>query len=144
MCQDNASFRHHLDQVPGTQLETQIPPDAEDNDFLIEMSSFEQIISARRMRIHRLWQGNDVFSVLHQNPMIYVRTTNSKHQHGQSTDGARDTLAGLFLRRFVVEEIEYVRGKFASRACPIRLRNTSPSSLPMAGHSSQCSDRCSA
>jgi len=45
MGQGNASLRHDLDQIPGTQLETQVPPHAEDNDFAIEVSSFEQIHS---------------------------------------------------------------------------------------------------
>jgi len=43
----NASLRHDLDQIPGTQLETQVPLDAEDNDFLIEVSSFKQIHSGQ-------------------------------------------------------------------------------------------------
>jgi len=47
MSQDNSAFGHHLDQISGTQLETQVPPDTKDNNFLIEMSSFEKI-KARR------------------------------------------------------------------------------------------------
>src|SRR5215510_13785135 len=38
----NSAFGHHPDQVSGTQLETQIPPDTKHNNFLIEMSSFEK------------------------------------------------------------------------------------------------------
>ena len=45
MCQGNASFRHDLDQIPGAELETQVPPHAEDNDFAIKVSSFKQIHS---------------------------------------------------------------------------------------------------
>jgi hypothetical protein len=41
--QDNSAFGHHPDQVSGTQLETEVPADAKHNDFLIEMSSFEEI-----------------------------------------------------------------------------------------------------
>src|SRR5262249_58822245 len=48
MSQDHAAFGHHPDQVSGTQLETQIPPDTEHNNFLIEMSSFEEN-EARRL-----------------------------------------------------------------------------------------------
>ena|SRR5712691_3260472 len=47
MSQDNSAFGHHLDQISGTQLETQVPPDTKDNNFLIEVSSFEKI-KARR------------------------------------------------------------------------------------------------
>src|SRR5207249_4728372 len=39
MCQGNASLRHDLDQIPGAQLETQVPPHAEDNDFSIGTTS---------------------------------------------------------------------------------------------------------
>src|SRR5262252_11111845 len=54
MCQGNASLRHDLDQIPGTQLETQVPPHAEDNDFTIEVSSFKRSRAVGRLRIHRL------------------------------------------------------------------------------------------
>src|SRR5262249_23257441 len=47
MCQGNASLRHHLDQIPGTQLETQVPPHAEDNDFAIEVSPLKHNPSGR-------------------------------------------------------------------------------------------------
>src|SRR5262249_40535234 len=68
MRQGNASLGHDLDQIPGTQLETQVPPHAEDNDFAIEVSSFEQIHSSRPSGHSPIMAGNDIFSVLHQNP----------------------------------------------------------------------------
>src|SRR5262249_13681722 len=36
--QKNSPFRHHPDQVSGTQLEAQVPADTKHNNFLIEMS----------------------------------------------------------------------------------------------------------
>jgi len=41
--QDNSALGHHLGQISGAQFETQIPPDTKQNDFLIEMSSFEEL-----------------------------------------------------------------------------------------------------
>src|SRR5262249_13942763 len=40
-------FVRAVPTATGTQLETQVPPHAEDNDFAIEVSSFEQIHSGQ-------------------------------------------------------------------------------------------------
>jgi hypothetical protein len=34
----NATLGHHLDQVTGAALKGQIPPDAQDDDFLVKMA----------------------------------------------------------------------------------------------------------
>src|SRR5262245_45532204 len=76
MCQGNASLRHHLDQIPGTQLETQVPPHAEDNDFAIEVSPLKQIHSGRSSAHSLIMARQRRSSVLHQNPHnVYLPQT---------------------------------------------------------------------
>ena len=40
----DASLGHHLNEVTGTEFEHQIPPDAQDDDFVVEMSTPEEIL----------------------------------------------------------------------------------------------------
>ena len=72
MRQGNASLRHYLDQIPGTQLETQVPPHAEDNDFAIEVSSFKQIHSGQPSAHSLIMAGQRRFQRLHQNHSKYL------------------------------------------------------------------------
>jgi hypothetical protein len=37
MGQSDATFRHHLDEIAGAELKRQIPPDAQDDDFLVKV-----------------------------------------------------------------------------------------------------------
>jgi hypothetical protein len=67
MSQDHAAFGHHPDQVSGTQLETQIPPDTKHNNFLIEMSSFEENEAWRRGHLTIIPSSPICFHRLHQN-----------------------------------------------------------------------------
>jgi hypothetical protein len=76
MCQGNASLRHDLDQIPGTQLKTQIPLHAEDNDFAIEVSSFKQIHSGELSAHSLIMAGQRRFSDLHQNHAADAVSTN--------------------------------------------------------------------
>jgi hypothetical protein len=50
MGQSDATFRHHLDEIAGAELKRQIPPDAEDDDFLVKVPSFEEILCRGRFR----------------------------------------------------------------------------------------------
>ena len=70
MREDNASFGHHVHQVSGTQLETQIPPDTKDNDLLIEMSSFEDINGCCAGSHFAIVAERPTISRLHQNPFF--------------------------------------------------------------------------
>src|SRR5215471_2140651 len=70
MSQDHAAFGHHPDQVSGTQLETQIPPDTKHNNFLIEMSSFEENEAWRRGHLTIIPSSPICFHRLHQNQKI--------------------------------------------------------------------------
>src|SRR5262249_22494468 len=67
MSQDHTPFGHHPDQVSGTQLETQIPPDTKHNNFLIEMSSFEENEAWRRGHLTIISSSPICFHCLHQN-----------------------------------------------------------------------------
>jgi hypothetical protein len=44
MNEGNAALGHHLDEVTGAELERQVPPDAQDDDFLVEMPTLEEIL----------------------------------------------------------------------------------------------------
>ena len=44
MNQGNAALGHHLDEVTGAEFERQVPPDAQDDDFLVEMPTLEEIL----------------------------------------------------------------------------------------------------
>jgi hypothetical protein len=50
MGQSDATFRHHLDEVTGAELKRQIPPDAQDDDFLVKVPPFEEILCRGRFR----------------------------------------------------------------------------------------------
>src|SRR5262249_25317082 len=68
MSQDHAAFGHHPDQVSGTQLETQIPPDTKHNNFLIEMSSFEENEAWRRGHL----------TIIPSSPICFIVCTRTK------------------------------------------------------------------
>ena len=50
MGQSDATFRHHLDEIAGAELKRQIPPDAQDDDFLVKVPPFEEILCRGRFR----------------------------------------------------------------------------------------------
>jgi hypothetical protein len=41
--QDDAALGHHLDEIAGAELKRQIPPDAQDDDFLVKVPPLEEI-----------------------------------------------------------------------------------------------------
>jgi hypothetical protein len=44
MGQGDAALAHHLDEIAGAELKRQIPPDAQDADFLVKVPPFEEIL----------------------------------------------------------------------------------------------------
>jgi hypothetical protein len=38
----DAAFGHHLDQVTGTELKRQVPPNAQDDDLLVKVPSLNR------------------------------------------------------------------------------------------------------
>jgi hypothetical protein len=40
-----AALTHHADQIPVAQLETQVPPNAQHDNLLIEMVAGEQLLN---------------------------------------------------------------------------------------------------
>jgi hypothetical protein len=64
-------------EISEAELEPQIPPHAEDNDFRVEMAALEKIIHAEHP-VARPQKGKDVpanmrcFSRLHQNPTLWL------------------------------------------------------------------------
>jgi len=66
----NATLGHHLDEVTGAELERQVPPDAQDDDFLVEMSTPEEIFCGGRFRHPSRYRRELSLSSLHQNPPI--------------------------------------------------------------------------
>jgi len=73
MSQDHAAFGHHPDQVSGTQLETQIPPDTKHNNFLIEMSSFED---------NEAWRRGHLTIIL-SSPICFIVCTRTLRTHAE-------------------------------------------------------------
>ena len=54
MRQGEPAFGHHLDEVSKAELVAQIPAHAEDNDFTIEVATFEEFVHVRQARrVHR-------------------------------------------------------------------------------------------
>jgi hypothetical protein len=50
MGQSDATFRHHLDEIAGAELKREMPPDAQDDDFLVKVPAFEEILCRGRFR----------------------------------------------------------------------------------------------
>src|SRR6266436_5102805 len=50
MGQGDAALGHHLDEIAGAELKRQIPHDAQDDDFLIKVPPFEEILCRGRFR----------------------------------------------------------------------------------------------
>jgi hypothetical protein len=68
MSQGDAAFGHHLDEVTRAELECQIPPDAQDNNFLVKMPTLEEILRRNGVRhLRPLSPCTDLFKRLHQN-----------------------------------------------------------------------------
>jgi hypothetical protein len=44
MSQRDAALGHHLDQVARAQFKREVPPHAQDDDFAIEVSPFEEFL----------------------------------------------------------------------------------------------------
>ena len=47
MGQRNPAFDHHFHEIAKAELEPEIPPDAEDDDFSVEMAAFEKILNVQ-------------------------------------------------------------------------------------------------
>jgi hypothetical protein len=45
----NAAFGHHLDEIPETQFEPEIPANAKNNDLPVEMASLEKLFDAQHV-----------------------------------------------------------------------------------------------
>src|SRR5947209_6461599 len=43
MCEFDPALAHHIHQIARTQFVTQIPPDTQDDDLLVEMAPFKQV-----------------------------------------------------------------------------------------------------
>src|SRR5271157_6325090 len=50
MGQGDAALGHHLDEIAGAELKRQIPPHAQDDDFLVKVPPFEEILCRGRFR----------------------------------------------------------------------------------------------
>ncbi len=48
----DAAFGHHLDQVTGTELERQVPPHAQDDNFLVKSRPLKRSWNKRGPKLH--------------------------------------------------------------------------------------------
>ena len=69
MSQGDAALGHHLDQVTGAELECQVPPHAQDNNFLVEMPTPEEFLCGGRFCHSSRYRRKPSLSSLHQNPV---------------------------------------------------------------------------
>ena len=67
MSQGDAALGHHLDQVTGAELECQVPPHAQDNNFLVEMPTPEEFLHRGRFCHSSRYRRTPSLSSLHQN-----------------------------------------------------------------------------
>src|SRR6266436_8601365 len=67
MSQGDAALGHHLDQVTGAELECQVPPHAQDNNFLVEMPTPEEFLHRGRFCHSSRYRRKPSLSSLHQN-----------------------------------------------------------------------------
>jgi hypothetical protein len=67
MGQSDTTFRHHLDQVTGTELESEVPSHTQNDDLLVKVPPLEQILCRGRFRHLGRYGCAPVFSSLHQN-----------------------------------------------------------------------------
>jgi hypothetical protein len=66
MGRGDAALGHHLDDIAGAELKRQIPPDAQDDDFLVKVSPFEEILCSVPSS-QPLSPDTAPFNSLHQN-----------------------------------------------------------------------------
>ena len=67
MSQQDAALGHHLDQVTGTELESEVPSHTQNDDLLVKVPPLEQILCRGRFRHPGRYGCAPVFSSLHQN-----------------------------------------------------------------------------
>jgi hypothetical protein len=88
MSQQDAALGHHLDQVTGTELESEVPSHTQDDDFLIKMPPLEEIVPKSVPSSRRLSRDTDPFNTLHQNLpnhlCLGMRTDMLLHLHANS------------------------------------------------------------
>jgi methyltransferase family protein len=69
MGQGDAALGHDLDEIAGAELKRQMPPDAQDDDFLIKMRSLEEILCFPHPGSYRRNGLQQNHLVYYQNPM---------------------------------------------------------------------------
>ena len=67
MSQQDAALGHHLDQVTGTELQSEVPSHTQNDDLLVKVPPLEQILCRGRFRHPGRYGCAPVFSSLHQN-----------------------------------------------------------------------------
>ena len=67
MSQQDAALGHHLDQVTGTELESEVPSHTQNDDLLVEVPPLEQILCGGRFCHAGRYRREPSFSSLHQN-----------------------------------------------------------------------------
>ena len=71
MSQQDAALGHHLDEVTGTELESEVPSHTQNDDLLVKVPPLEQILCRGRFRHPGRYGCAPVFSSLHQNLRAY-------------------------------------------------------------------------
>src|SRR4029077_17206418 len=87
MSQQDAALGHHLDQVAGTELESEVPSHTQNDDLLVEVPPLEQILCRGRFFHAGRYRREASFSSLHQNPRNVGSSSlnTSKLTSGQTT-----------------------------------------------------------
>jgi hypothetical protein len=67
MSQQDTALGHHLDQVTGTEVESEVPSHTQNDDLLVRVPPLEQILCRGRFHHPGRYGCAPVFSSLHQN-----------------------------------------------------------------------------
>jgi hypothetical protein len=75
MSEGDAALGHHLDQVTRAEFERQVPSDAKDDDFLVEMPTPEEFLRRGRCCHPSRYRWKPSLSSLHQNHVFAAMRT---------------------------------------------------------------------
>jgi hypothetical protein len=79
----DAAFCHHLNEIPETQLEPEIPSNAKNDDFPVEMAAYEKLFDAQHpcSPTTRSTANMPRSRRLHQNPLINSNVSVAVFRH---------------------------------------------------------------
>jgi hypothetical protein len=96
MSQQDAALGHHLDQVTGTELESEVSSHTQNDDLLVEVPPLEQILCRGRFCHAGRYRREPSFSSLHQNPLDNGHWSTATENHGRFVETCESTEVTVF------------------------------------------------